>query len=76
MHEIIRCIAWDGLSVLLGTAEGDLLLFDLVGVKVMKKVNAHTGPLTSIGVSSLGDAVVTTGQDARLCIWKPKPNPR
>ena len=70
-----RCIAWDGLSLFLGSATGDLLFFDLVEVKVTKRVDAHTGALTSIGVSSVSDTVVTTGEDARVCIWKPKPNP-
>lgn len=70
-----RCLAWDGLSIFLGSADGDLLLFDLVEVKIMKKIKAHTGALVSIDVSSEGGAVVTTGEDARVCIWKPKPNP-
>ena len=72
---ITRCVAWDGFSILLGTAEGSLLLFDLMALKIVKKMNAHTGPLTCIGVSPRGDTVLTAGDDARVCVWKPKPHP-
>lgn len=73
--EDFRCVAWDGFSILLGTAEGSLLLFDVIEFKIVKKMNAHTGPLTCIGVSSKGDTVLTAGDDARVCVWKPKPQP-
>lgn len=68
----LRCLAWDGLSILLGTARGEMLIFDLVAFKVVRRVQAHApGALTCIAVAPIVDdlVVVTAGQDGRVCLW-------
>ncbi|XP_046634671.1 protein FAN-like [Daphnia pulicaria] len=75
-NEDFRCLAWDGLSILLGTALGDMLIFDLVTFKVVRRVQAHgPGALTCIAVAPSVDdlVVVTAGQDGRVCLWRPRP---
>lgn len=72
----LRCLAWDGLSILLGTALGEMLIFDLVTFKVVRRVQAHgPGALTCIAVAPSVDdlVVVTAGQDGRVCFWRPLP---
>ncbi|KAI9565432.1 hypothetical protein GHT06_009224 [Daphnia sinensis] len=71
-REDFRCLAWDGLSILLGTARGEMLIFDLVSFKVVRRVQAHApGALTCIAVAPIVDdlVVVTAGQDGRVCLW-------
>lgn len=70
---------WDELSILLGTGRGDLLLFDLVQFRIVRRLlgGGRDGPLNRIAVvhqPAGGSAfvVVTAGEDGRLRLWKSK----
>lgn len=69
-----RCLAWDGLTILIGTKRGELLVFDLVGFKIDQRYrDPNPSPITSIAASvSFGnELIVLTGcEDGRLSMWK------
>lgn len=71
LDEELRCLAWDGLTLLLGGSLGTLFLWDLVNVQLLKKISAHTGPLVTIAVSDDGSVVCTGGEDRCVIVWEP-----
>ncbi|XP_070575197.1 protein FAN-like isoform X2 [Ptychodera flava] len=68
--EELRCLCWDGSTVLAGTETGHLLIWDFVKVQVLNKVKGHTGALTCIDCSSDGRTVLTGGEDRKVIMWK------
>ncbi|XP_067007294.2 protein FAN isoform X2 [Anabrus simplex] len=71
LDEELRCLAWDGLTLLLGGSLGTLYIWDLVKVELLKQIQAHAGPVVSIAVSLDGSVVVTGGEDRRIVVWEP-----
>lgn len=69
-----RCLVWDGLSILIGTKGGDLLVFDLVGFRVEHRYKDHrSNPITCIAasISSTNELIILTGsEDGRLSVWE------
>ncbi|KAA8580940.1 hypothetical protein FQN60_013898 [Etheostoma spectabile] len=65
-----RCFCWDGNSVLCGGQSGDLLLWDLLGNTVIKRIPAHSGAVTAMWMSELCSTVITGGEDRQILLWK------
>ncbi|XP_077982163.1 protein FAN-like isoform X3 [Glandiceps talaboti] len=68
--EELRCLCWDGSTVLAGTQSGHLLIWDFAKVKVLNKVKGHDGAIMCIDCSSDGRTVLTGGQDRKVVMWK------
>ncbi|XP_014249763.1 protein FAN-like isoform X1 [Cimex lectularius] len=66
----LKCLAWDGKTLLIGGAHGSLYLWDLVNVTLVKEIKAHNGAILSICVADDGGVVVTGGEDKKLKIWR------
>jgi len=81
LHLYYRCLVWDGLSVLLGTAAGQVLLFDLVEFRMVQPPlfvhQSNNEPVTcllavqSTPSSSSSMTIVSAGSDGRVCLWRP-----
>ena len=80
LHLYYRCLVWDGLSVLLGTAAGQVLLFDLVEFRMVQPPlfvhQSNNEPVTcllavqSTPSSSSSMTIVSAGSDGRVCLWR------
>ena len=42
-YHLFRCAVWDGRTVIAGTGDGQLLIWDLIAVKLVKKIHCHQG---------------------------------
>ncbi|KAM9827744.1 protein FAN [Neosynchiropus ocellatus] len=65
-----RCFCWDGSTVLCGGQSGDLLLWDLLSNTLIKRIPAHSGPVTSMWMNELCTSVITGGEDRQTIFWK------
>ena len=72
LGEELHCIAFDGRTVLVGGATGQLSLWDIHTVKFCGKIAAHKGPVTSLWVSEDGEIIATGGEDRRVIVWTTK----
>lgn len=66
----LRCLCWDGASVLTGCSSGSLLVWDLLSAQMLTEVFAHNGAVTCIQVSDDGSFVATGGEDGKVIVWK------
>ncbi|XP_033841868.1 protein FAN isoform X2 [Periophthalmus magnuspinnatus] len=65
-----RCFCWDGSSVLCGGQSGDLLLWDLLSSTVIKRIPAHSGPVTAMWMNDLCTTVISGGEDKQIMFWR------
>lgn len=56
-------------QVILGSIEGELLLFDLKEKNIIKTINAHRGVINSISISPDRKFFATASAEAKACIW-------
>lgn len=68
--EEIRCLRWDGFTVLTGGTSGQLFVWDLLNGQLLKTLPGHSGPLTSIDVYDDGNLVATGSRDKSVILWK------
>nr|CAD7399314.1 unnamed protein product [Timema poppensis] len=71
LEEELRCLCWDGFTLLLGGSLGSLYVWDLILVQLKIKICAHSGPVLTVTASDDGSLVVTGGQDRRVIVWQP-----
>ncbi|NXA53543.1 FAN protein, partial [Nothocercus julius] len=65
-----RCFKWDGNTILSGSQSGELLIWDLLGGKVIERIKGHAGAVTSLWMNEQCTSVVTGGQDRQIMFWK------
>ncbi|KAJ0023064.1 hypothetical protein NQD34_015198 [Periophthalmus magnuspinnatus] len=65
-----RCFCWDGSSVLCGGQSGDLLLWDLLSSTVIKRIPAHSGPVTAMWMNDLCTTLISGGEDKQIMFWR------
>ncbi|XP_072306632.1 protein FAN [Eucyclogobius newberryi] len=65
-----RCFCWDGSSALCGGQSGDLLLWDVLSSTVVKRIPAHSGPVTAMWTNELNTSIITGGEDKQIMFWK------
>uniref|UniRef100_A0A3B4A0Z8 Uncharacterized protein n=1 Tax=Periophthalmus magnuspinnatus TaxID=409849 RepID=A0A3B4A0Z8_9GOBI len=65
-----RCFCWDGSSVLCGGQSGDLLLWDLLSSTVIKRIPAHSGPVTAMWMNDLCTTMISGGEDKQIMFWR------
>jgi factor associated with neutral sphingomyelinase activation len=62
LDEQLRCLCWDGLTLILGGSNGSLYIWDLVQVKLLKQVSAHVeGPHQFAEIKYNKICIVPTG---------------
>uniref|UniRef100_A0A146LEF4 Protein FAN n=2 Tax=Lygus hesperus TaxID=30085 RepID=A0A146LEF4_LYGHE len=66
----LKCLVWDGKTLLVGGAQGNIYLWDLVNVNLVKEFQAHTGAVLCICASDDGGVVITGGEDKKVKIWR------
>ncbi|KAL3186634.1 hypothetical protein MRX96_001975 [Rhipicephalus microplus] len=66
----MRCLSWDGAIVFTGCDSGSILVWDLLSVKLLATVPAHSGPVTCIHVSDDGSLIATGGSDGKVVVWQ------
>ncbi|XP_069705161.1 protein FAN-like [Periplaneta americana] len=71
LNEELRCLCWDGCTLLLGGSCGSMYIWDLVHVELLKQITAHIGGVTAIAVSDDGTLIASGGEDHRVVIWEP-----
>lgn len=70
MDEKLKCLAWDGYTLLIGGDQGSLYLWDLVTVTLVKHIKAHHGAVLCLTMSKDSNTILTGGEDRQLIIWK------
>ncbi|OWK04214.1 hypothetical protein Celaphus_00016273 [Cervus elaphus hippelaphus] len=65
-----RCFLWDGNSVVSGSQSGELLVWDLLGGRVSKRIQGHTGAVTCMWMNEQCSSVITGGEDRQIMFWK------
>ncbi|XP_065759071.1 protein FAN [Muntiacus reevesi] len=65
-----RCFLWDGNSVVSGSQSGELLVWDLLGGRVTKRIQGHTGAVTCMWMNEQCSSVITGGEDRQIMFWK------
>ncbi|CAH1391564.1 unnamed protein product [Nezara viridula] len=68
--EKLKCLTWDGTTLLVGGAQGSLYLWDLINVILVKQFEAHQGAVLSITAADDGSVIVTGGEDKKIKIWR------
>ncbi|XP_063849443.1 protein FAN-like isoform X3 [Scylla paramamosain] len=70
LHQPVRCVVWDGQRlVVCGMTSGDLLVFDMGAGKVIFKLSAHQGAISSLALTSDLRYLATGGEDRRVKLW-------
>ncbi|KAK9510830.1 hypothetical protein O3M35_005530 [Rhynocoris fuscipes] len=70
MIQKLKCLAWDGTTLLVGGGQGSLYLWNLKTVVLVKEIEAHRGAIQSICATDDGSLIVTAGDDKKLKIWR------
>ncbi|XP_066480106.1 protein FAN isoform X2 [Tiliqua scincoides] len=65
-----RCFKWDGNTVLSGSQSGELFVWDIVGGKIVEKIQGHTGAVTCIWMNEQCSSIISGGEDRQLMFWK------
>ncbi|XP_063249728.1 protein FAN isoform X2 [Prinia subflava] len=65
-----RCFKWDGNTILSGSQSGELLIWDLLGGKVIERIKGHTGAVMSMWMNEQCNSVITGGEDKQIVFWK------
>jgi hypothetical protein len=67
----VTCLAItpDGLHFVCGDTSGGLTLWDLAGVRQVKRFAAHKGAVRGVAVSPLGAQAITCGDDGQVRRW-------
>uniref|UniRef100_A0A8C5T8D6 Neutral sphingomyelinase activation associated factor n=1 Tax=Malurus cyaneus samueli TaxID=2593467 RepID=A0A8C5T8D6_9PASS len=65
-----RCFKWDGNTILSGSQSGELLIWDLLGGKVIERIKGHTGAVMSMWMNEQCNSVITGGEDKQIMFWK------
>ncbi|KAM6282415.1 protein FAN isoform 3-T3 [Porphyrio hochstetteri] len=65
-----RCFKWDGNTILSGSQSGELLIWDLLGGKVVERIKGHTGAVMSMWMNEQCNRVITGGEDKQIMFWK------
>ncbi|XP_077208451.1 protein FAN isoform X2 [Paroedura picta] len=65
-----RCFKWDGNTILSGSQSGELLVWDIVGGKIVERIKGHTGPVTSMWMNEQCNNLITGGEDRQIMFWK------
>uniref|UniRef100_A0A8C4J7X4 Neutral sphingomyelinase activation associated factor n=1 Tax=Dromaius novaehollandiae TaxID=8790 RepID=A0A8C4J7X4_DRONO len=65
-----RCFKWDGNTILSGSWSGELLIWDLLGGKVIERIKGHTGAVMSMWMNEQCNSVITGGEDRQIMFWK------
>jgi len=66
----IRCLKWDGSTILGGSSRGSLMVWDLMTAQLLKDLSHHTGAVSCLAVSNDGTLVATGGEDKNIVIWQ------
>ncbi|XP_069477194.1 protein FAN isoform X2 [Ambystoma mexicanum] len=65
-----RCFCWDGTTVLSGSESGELYVWDLLGGKVVEKIQGHSGAVTCLWMNEQCNSIITGGEDKRVIFWR------
>ncbi|XP_048363243.1 protein FAN isoform X1 [Sphaerodactylus townsendi] len=65
-----RCFKWDGNTILSGSQSGELLVWDIVGGKIIERIKGHSGPVTSMWMNERCNSIITGGEDRQIMFWK------
>nr|XP_034980664.1 protein FAN isoform X2 [Zootoca vivipara] len=65
-----RCFKWDGNTVLSGSQSGELLVWDIVGGKIVERTAGHTGAVTCMWMNERCSSIITGGEDRQIMFWK------
>uniref|UniRef100_A0A670ILW4 Neutral sphingomyelinase activation associated factor n=1 Tax=Podarcis muralis TaxID=64176 RepID=A0A670ILW4_PODMU len=65
-----RCFKWDGNTVLSGSQSGELLVWDIVGGKIIERIAGHTGAVTCMWMNERCSSIITGGEDRQIMFWK------
>ncbi|XP_074433181.1 protein FAN isoform X2 [Larus michahellis] len=65
-----RCFKWDGNTILSGSQSGELMIWDILGGKVIERIKGHTGAVMSMWMNEQCNSVITGGEDKQIMFWK------
>ncbi|KAM4688448.1 protein FAN [Discoglossus pictus] len=68
--ELQRCFCWNGHTVLSGNESGELLVWDLLGGKVIERMPGHTDAVTCMWMNETCNTVITGAADRQILFWK------
>ncbi|KAK4880232.1 hypothetical protein RN001_008378 [Aquatica leii] len=71
LSSVLISVKWEDFILLLGSEDGILYVWDIVEVKLLYQIKAHSGAVKVVDLSSKHSFIVTGGEDRAIKIWKP-----
>lgn len=68
--EVQRCFRWNGQTVLSGNNSGELLVWDLVGGRILERIAGHADAVTCMWMNEPCNTIITGSADRQLLFWK------
>ncbi|RZB38733.1 protein FAN-like [Asbolus verrucosus] len=72
MKSSISSLKWNGFLLILGCDDGNLFIWDIMKVKLLYEIKAHSGAIKTVDISSDKSIIATGSEDRLIKVWKPK----
>ncbi|KAM8967561.1 protein FAN [Pelodytes ibericus] len=68
--EVQRCFCWNGHTVLSGNDSGEMLVWDLLGGRILERMSGHSDAVTCIWMNEPCNTIITGSADRQILFWK------
>ncbi|KAM4704815.1 protein FAN [Rhinophrynus dorsalis] len=68
--EVQRCFCWNGQTILSGNDSGELLVWDLLGGRIVERMPGHSDAVTCIWMNESCNTIITGATDRQILFWK------
>ncbi|XP_053324288.1 protein FAN [Spea bombifrons] len=65
-----RCFCWNGHTVLSGNDAGEILVWDLLGGRILERMPGHSDAVTCIWMNKPCNTMITGSADRQILFWK------
>ncbi|XP_056377981.1 protein FAN isoform X2 [Hyla sarda] len=65
-----RCFCWNGQTVLSGNDTGELLVWDLIGGRILERMTGHADAVTCMWMNQSCNTIITGSADRQILLWK------
>lgn len=65
-----RCFCWNGHTVLSGNDTGELIVWDLLGGRILERMTGHADAVTCMWMNEPCNTIITGSADRQILLWK------